>query len=70
MSQAGQQRQLFRPPVPDRPTPKYVYRARFYPEPPADWPAPKEACHRCSIQRWPPSWKWTGYEWACTRRHE
>lgn len=52
-----------------QPAPRYAYRARYYPEPPADWPAPKEACHICQLQQWPASWKWTGYEWMCTRKH-
>ena len=55
---------------PEKPKPRYVYRSRYYAKPPGDWPAPKEACHICCIQKWPASWKWNGYHWECTRRHE
>ena len=66
---SGYQRQLFALP-PAHPAPKYVYRAKYYDNPPADWPAPKEACWQCQKQQWAPSWKWNGYEWTCTRKHE
>ena len=56
----------------DEPQPKarYIYRSKVYPEPPADWPAPKEACWQCKKQQWPPTWTWAGYEWRCTRKHD
>ena len=63
-----QQQQMFRLKEP-RPKARYVYRATYYAEPPPDWPAPKSACWQCELQRWPPSWNWTGYEWECTRKH-
>ena len=53
-----------------KPKARYVYRERFYPEPHDDWPAPKEPCIHCKLQMWPASWKWNGYHWQCTRRHD
>jgi len=50
---------------------RYVYRAKYYREPPADWPAPSVPCHLCKGNPLAEaSWEWVGYEWRCTRKHE
>ena len=57
--------------------PRYVYRAKHYDAPPADWPAPRVACWQCrqrGIDHFASfditnAWRWNGYEWLCANTH-